>query len=165
MKPGRHDDGSGGGALSIDSCEEHGGGGVRLISLGILRHDRETGVQQIGQHDVVETHVRDPIAQPGAPQGPQGTDCDEVLAGEQGRRRIGEHENGSRLDFSLLDGGQVVTDECVRNPDTGRPECRDVSGVPVPRRADVGPVAQIGDTSMTGGDQVIDRADGACVVI
>ena len=85
------------------------------------------GLEDVGQHDVVESDVGDPAAQPGAPQCAQRADRDEVLAGEQGRGRLRQLEHGPRLLLSLLAGGQVLADQLIETP---RPAARSAARYP-----------------------------------
>ena len=76
--------------------------------LRILGDDRDRRVEDVGERDVVEADQRDPAFEPGAPERPDAADREEVLAGEERRRRVGEREqrlDGGRGGFGVTKSG------------------------------------------------------------
>jgi hypothetical protein len=129
-------------------------------AVRVLRDRSDGGLHQVAGLDVVEADQRDLVLEAELLQGPDRADGDEVLAREDGSRRVREREQPAR------DGGgcrvvvQAEHDQGRVDVDPGRRELGDVALPPQPRRLDPVEVAEEGDPPVPERQQVAHRVAG-----
>ena len=98
-------------------------------------------------------------------QRPDDPDGDEVLAGEDGRRRVRAQEQLARGGAGSVAVGQAPPLERPVVGQAGAGQRLAVAAAALRRREDRRAVAEEGDAPMTGGDQVLDGGAGAADVV
>src|SRR5207245_11735068 len=98
--------------LTVEPPKQHIGRGAAYGGR-ILSDHRDSRFQQVREQDVVETDQRHFPVQAEASKGAEGSDRDQVLAGEQRGRRLGSGQELGGRGFRLLDASQVEANQSL----------------------------------------------------
>ena len=139
--------------------------GVAAERVRVLCDDSHGGVEEVAEDDVVEAGERHVALAAEVAQREDRADGDEVLGGEQRRRRVGRAEQRERGLASLVAVGEPEQFERRRPSDAGTGECVVIAREPLGGGEEGRPVAQERDPAVTGVDEVLDGGAATAAVV
>src|SRR5207253_3930767 len=140
---------------TTDPPKQHTGRGA-AYGRRILTSHRDSRFQQVREQDGAETDQRHFPVQAEASKGAEGSDRDQVLAGEQRGRRLGSGQELGGRGFRLLDASQVEANQSLIELDLMLGQLLDVALMTVRGGGDRPHVAEVSNPAVAVLDEVPD---------